>query len=118
MACGDEVGRFDRVHSSPSRDRILYAGCSDSSRSLYGGGKNSDSIVLDCDLSVQPENATPKHGTLVSAECVGGKTNKDAQGNLPMIEKNDAANVEVQGMLPMEKNNNADNVEPSPLHQL
>ncbi|KAK7250770.1 hypothetical protein RIF29_33434 [Crotalaria pallida] len=65
-----------------------------------------------------PESATPKYGTLVSAECVGGKTNKDAQGNLPMIEKNDAANVEVQGMLPMEKNNNADNVEPSPLHQL
>ncbi|KAK7250772.1 hypothetical protein RIF29_33437 [Crotalaria pallida] len=70
------------------------------------------------DVNLTPESATPKYGTLVSAECVGGKTNKDAQGNLPMIEKNDAANVEVQGMLPMEKNNNADNVEPSPLHQL
>ncbi|KAK7250773.1 hypothetical protein RIF29_33438 [Crotalaria pallida] len=74
---------------------------------------NTDFLVRDHDLSVQYESATLEDGTWMYAACVGGKTNIDAQGDIPMVEKNDADNVEVQGMLPMEENNNADNVDPS-----
>ncbi|KAK7251863.1 hypothetical protein RIF29_35439 [Crotalaria pallida] len=113
MATEDEVGKFNRVHSSPSEDQTLYAGCSDSSQSLHGGRESSDSLLLDRDLLVQSERATLEDGAWMSAACVGGKTNIDDQGDIPMVEKNDADNVEVQGMLPMEENNNANNVDPS-----